>query len=103
MSLDTGRRRGGARERERELDYGLASLGRVVNHTAVQGYKHGAAWPGAKMKHNLNTEAGRRGQLRGQRSAAALWALVKVSELTFSNRDCTSAHSYGLFKRPHRG
>lgn len=43
------------------------------------------------MKHNLNTEAGRRGQLTGQKSAAALWALVKGSELTFSNHDCTSA------------
>lgn len=76
---------------ERELDYDLTSLGRVVNHTAVQSNKHGTAWPGARMKHNLNTEAGRRGQLTGQRSAAALWALVKGSELTFSNRDCTSA------------
>lgn len=83
----------GAREREREseLDYGLTSLGRVVNHTAVQGNKHGATWPGARMKHNLNTEASRRGQLMGQRSTAALWGLVKGSELTFSNHDCTSA------------
>lgn len=60
-----------------------------MSHTTVRGNKHGLAWPDARKTHKLNMYAGRREQLKEQRSTSTLGP-VGGSELTFSTHQCAS-------------